>query len=190
MLTRTFHLPTHLCLRRLRHGTPPGSRPLPTSCLCAIFRREPCNAGLVGGGGGEDSQFRWTTPLLRLCLVPARAHTPDITTQQRTPQAGWLAPVRYCPVLQVYSSRLCVPHHPSPTRSPTHPRPRPPAHRRLPASCSLSCLPGCCWPRRRRLRPPPADRHFQSFPLSRMRVGVRGCRATTHKCSAQPAPPS
>jgi hypothetical protein len=128
---------------------------------------------------------------------PAHTHptSPYSSVHLRLPG---LAPVRYCPVLQVYSSRLCVPHHPSPTRSPTHPRPRPPAHRRLPASCPACLAAGCCccccccccWPRRRRLRPPPADRHFQSFPLSRMRVGVRGCRATTHKCSAQPAPPS
>jgi hypothetical protein len=146
LLTRTFPRcsisPTHLCLRRLRHGTPPGSRPLPTSCLCAIFRREPCNAGLVVGGGDEDSQFRWTTPLsslasLSLCLFPpAQTHPTSPHSSAHLRLAG-LAPVRYCLVLL-----LCVLISPvratSPiTHSPTHPRPRPPAHRRLPASCLL-----------------------------------------------------
>jgi hypothetical protein len=104
---------------------------------------------------------------------PAHTHPTSPHSSAHLRLAG-LAPVRYCPVLQVYSSRLCVPHHPSPTRSPTHPRPRPPVHRRLPASCP-ACLAAAAAAAAVGLVAAASARRPQTLPVLSPLAHARGC---------------
>ena len=146
---------THLCLRGLRHGTPPGSRLPTTATVLACARDFRCMQGdVLAAAAARTANSDQPLP-----MSPLSPLFPPTLLHHHTASAGGLVI--------------------SPVRVP-HPHPLAHAHRRLPALAVQPCSPAAAAAAGLvAAAAAAARRHFQSLPLSRMRVGVRGCRATT-----------
>lgn len=135
----------------------PGFPPLASSCLCARDFR--CMQGDMLAAAARTANSDQPLPMSPLSLVPAHTSSPH---SQRRRASLVISPVRATP---------SVPHPLAHAR----------AHRRLPALAVQPCSAAAAAAAAAGLvaAAAAARRHFQSLPLSRMRVGVRGCRATT-----------